>query len=62
MTTFDKAIMAILPLLLLVIQNLGSFGLDTSTMWWVNLLGAVITPVLVYLKSNKVPVAPASKP
>lgn len=56
-TTFDKAIVAALPLVLMLLQNLTNFGLGAGAMWWVGLAVAALTPVLVYLKNNAPPAA-----
>jgi hypothetical protein len=54
-TSFDKAIVAALPLVLMVLGSLGAMGLSANAMYWVNLAVAVLTPVLVYLKKNAPP-------
>jgi hypothetical protein len=55
-TTFDKALVAGLPLVLLVLQNLTAIVPSGAAGWWIGLAVAVLTPVLVYLKNNKPPV------
>lgn len=57
LTNFDKAIVSAAPLLVTVLSGLGVMGLPAGAMWWVNLAVALITPLAVYLKSNKPPAA-----